>query len=96
MSTPYGSSSVFDENSLPDALRKDHRTKPGTWGLLRVLKGEVRLVFNGAPGPLRVTVDHPAIIPPEATHHVECDRPMQMLVEFYRELPVIATDPDDG
>ena len=69
---PYASSPVFDENSLPDALRHEHRTKTGTWGLLRVLEGEVRLVFRDAPGPLRVTVDHPAMIPPaeaEANYH---------------------------
>ena len=42
---PYGASPIFDEQSLPDALRNDHRTKAGTWGLLRVLDGEVRLIF---------------------------------------------------
>lgn len=92
MSTPYGSSPVFDENSLPDALRHEHRTKAGTWGLLRVLEGEVRLVFSDAPGPLLVTVDHPAIISPDAPHHVEVDGPMRMQVEFYHEPPVIPTD----
>lgn len=95
MSTPYGSSPVFDETSLPDALRHEHRTKAGTWGLLRVLAGEVRLVFKDGPGPLRVTVDHPAMIPPEAPHHVEVVGPMRMQVEFYREPPVIRTDVAD-
>lgn len=92
MSTPYGSSPVFDENSLPDAFRHEHRTKAGTWGLLRVLEGEVRLVFSDAPGPSRVTVDHPAMIPPETPHHVEVDGPMRLQVEFYREPPAIPTD----
>ncbi len=96
MSAPYASSPVFDEKSLPDALRNEHRTKPGTWGLLRVLEGEVRLVFKDAPGPLRVTVDHPAMIPPQATHHVECDGPMRMQVEFYREPPLNQTDAGNG
>lgn len=96
MSAPYGSSPVFDENTLPDALRGEHRTKPGTWGLLRVLEGEVRLVFEGSPGPLTVTADDPAIIPPEAPHHVECDGPMRMQVEFYREPPVVSRDADNG
>lgn len=44
MSEPYASSPIFDEQTLPDALRNDHRTKTGTWGLLRVLEGEVRLI----------------------------------------------------
>ena len=92
---PYGSSPVFDENTLPDALRNEHRTKRGTWGLLRVLEGEVKLIFEDAPGPLRVTVDHPAMIPPEAPHHVEIDGPMRMLIEFHREPPLTITDIDN-
>ena len=45
MSAPYAASPIFDDQTLPAALRNDHRTKTGTWGLLRVLDGEVRLGF---------------------------------------------------
>ena len=93
-SAPYGSSAVFDENSLPDALRGEHRTKDGTWGLLRVLEGEVMLVFKDRAAPVRVTVDSPALIPPQEPHHVETAGPMRMQVEFYRERPMI--DANDG
>jgi len=95
-SKPYGSSPVFDEKNLPDALRNEHRTKDGTWGLLRVLEGEVLLVFKDADGPLRVTADHPAMIPPQAPHHVEIVGPMRMQVEFYLEPPLAGTDQRDG
>ena len=70
MSEPYASSPIFDEQTLPDALRNDHRTKTGTWGLLRVLEGEVRLIFTEPLTEHRVTPDSPAIIPPQATHYV--------------------------
>lgn len=93
---PYGRSPVFDENTLPDALRNEHRTKAGTWGLLRVLEGEVMLVFAGSPSPLCVTVDHPAMIPPDAPHHVETNGPMRMQVEFYREPPLPVADVNNG
>ena len=46
---PYGASPIFDELSLPDSLRNKHSTKDGTWGLLRVLEGEVELVFIDPP-----------------------------------------------
>lgn len=84
---PYKSTPVFDENSLPDAIRANHATKAGVWGLLRVLEGEVRLVFDDPPREVRVTPDSPAPIPPEALHHVEVTGPMRMQVEFYREPP---------
>lgn len=37
---------VFDENTLPAALRREHRTKPGVWGVIRVLDGRL----SGAGG----------------------------------------------
>jgi tellurite resistance-related uncharacterized protein len=47
---PYNSTPVFDEKSLPDALRNEHRTKSGTWGLLRVLEGTVKRATQGDCG----------------------------------------------
>lgn len=85
--TPYASSPIFDEHSLPDALRKDHRTKDGTWGILRVITGEVRLVFIDPPSRVVVTPETPALIAPQAAHFVEPLGKMTMQVEFYRERP---------
>jgi tellurite resistance-related uncharacterized protein len=90
--TPYASSPIFDEQSLPDALRNDHRTKDGTWGLLRVLAGEVRLVFIDPPSQVLVTPETPALIPPQATHFVELLGKMTMQVEFYKERPQLESN----
>lgn len=84
---PYRSTPVFDEHSLPEAIRRDHATKPGVWGLLRVLAGEARLVFHEPHREVLVTPGNPAPIPPEAVHHVEVDGPMRLRVEFFREPP---------
>ncbi len=86
--SPYGSSPIFDEQSLPDSLRNRHSTKDGTWGLLRVLEGEVELVFLDPPARRLVTVDDPAPIPPQAPHFVKLVGPMKMQVEFYRKHPL--------
>ena len=40
---PYKRTSVFDENTLPAALRREHRTKPGVWSVIRVLDGRMRM-----------------------------------------------------
>ena len=84
---PYRTTPVFDEDSLPDAIRNTHSTKAGVWGLLRVLAGRVRLVFHEPPRVVEVTPSEPAPIPPQADHHVEICGPMRMQVEFYRERP---------
>lgn len=67
-SAPYKVTPVFDEESLPAAIRNAHNTKAGVWGLLRVLEGEVSLVFHDPARSVRVTPDNPASIPPEAVH----------------------------
>ena len=36
----YKRTAVFDENTLPAGLRREHRTKPGVWGVIRVLDGD--------------------------------------------------------
>ncbi len=85
---PYGSSPIFDEHSLPDSLRNNHSTKDGTWALLRVLEGEVELVFLDPPSSRPVTVDDPAPIPPQSPHFVKLRGPMKLQVEFYRQYPL--------
>ena len=96
MSEPYAKSPVFDEQTLPDAMRNEHRTKAGTWGLLRVITGEVQLKFVDPPSNHHVTPDRPASIPPQATHHVVTTGAMTMEVEFYHERPVSDESCDFG
>lgn len=85
---PYKSTPVFDENTLPAAIRSEHRTKQGTWGLLRVIEGRATLVFVDPPRRLAVAPGQPGEIPPGDTHFVELDGPVRLQVEFYHEPPL--------
>ena len=85
-SRPYKVTAVWDQDSLPLSIRKQHNTKAGIWGLLRVIEGEVDLVFVDGP-TVHVTRDSPAVIPPQEMHHVEAHGPFRMQVEFYHEEP---------
>lgn len=96
MSAPYKTTPVFDEESLPVAIRNEHRTKAGTWGLLRVLEGHVTLVFIDPHREVDVVPGRPAPIPPQATHFVRTNGPMQLQIEFYGEQPDIAQEAPDG
>ena len=84
---PYRLTPVWDQNTLPAAIRTEHSIKAGTWGVLRILEGEVVLVFQDSASSVRVTPSSPALIPPEAVHHVEFDGPMKMQVEFHHGRP---------
>ena len=84
---PYKLTPVWDQHTLPTAIRHEHSTKAGTWGVLRVLEGEVTLVFQDSASSVQVTPSSPALIPPEAVHHVELKGPMKMQVEFHYGRP---------
>lgn len=89
LGTPYRSTPIFDELTLPKALREDHRTKPGTWGIIRVLRGSLKLTVVDPPTQILVTPDAPALILPQQTHFVEPIGTMQMQVDFYDHEPVL-------
>ncbi len=85
--TPYRSTAVFDQDTLPAALRKDHRTKPGVWGVIRVLDGQLRYVVTEPASELILEPGHPGLIYPDQLHFVEPIGPMRMQVEFYKQRP---------
>ncbi len=84
---PYRSTPIFDETTLPAALRREHRTKPGVWGLVRVLNGELKLSFVDPPEVLVVSPGSPGLLLPDQPHFVEPVGTMRMQVEFYDRPP---------
>ena len=42
---PYRSTPIFDETTLPNALRARHATKAGVWGVVRVIEGRLGLTY---------------------------------------------------
>ena len=83
---PYRVTPVFDEVTLPAALRREHRTKAGAWGVIRVLKGELRLSFCDGSSSI-LAPGRPGVVRPEETHWVEPVGAMQMQVEFHAQEP---------
>lgn len=84
--TCYKRTAEFTRANVPAALLRRHNTKPGVWGLLRVLRGRVRYCIDD-PDNQSTVVTQPgtAVIEPEVPHHVELvDEDSAFLVEFYR------------
>ena len=84
---PYKSTPVFDENTLPAGLRREHRTKAGVWGIIRVLEGRVRYRVLNPISEMILVLDHPGFVLPDQPHLVEPLGAMQMRVEFYDRNP---------
>ena len=85
--TPYKSTPVFDEVTLPAGLRREHRTKAGTWAVIRVLDGRLRYQVLEPNSEVILEPGRPGLILPEQPHLVEPLGPVRMQVEFYDHLP---------
>lgn len=92
-SIPYQCTPVFDENTLPAGLRREHRTKAGVWGVIRVIEGRVRFQVLDPASDLVLEPGRPGLVLPDTPHLVEPLGPMLMQVEFYDRLPHLARSP---
>jgi tellurite resistance-related uncharacterized protein len=84
---PYKRTPVFDETTLPAGLRREHRTKPGVWGVIRVLEGRVRYRLLESESETVLDPEHPGLVLPGQPHLVEPIGPMRMQIEFYDKMP---------
>ncbi len=93
----YRSTPVFDEVTLPAALRADHRTKAGAWGVINVLEGQLRLTFVDPPESQTLSPGRPGLVKPGQTHFVTPLGAIRMRVDFHDTEPDMAvlTTADD-
>ena len=89
-SSPYRSTPVFAQDTLPVALRNRHDTKAGVWGIVRVIEGELRLTYLDPPSEIVLTPDNPGLIRPQQPHFVTPVGAMKMRVDFYDQPPADA------
>lgn len=80
---PYKSTPVFDENTLPAGLRREHRTKVGVWGVIRVLEGRLRYRVLDPVSETILDSKHSGLVLPDQPHSVEPLGAMRMQVDFY-------------
>ncbi len=80
---------MFSETSVPASLLRDHSTKQGVWGLIRVVDGRLRYRVTDPRRAAFETILSPAgppgIVEPTILHHVEALGPVRFLVEFLRQ-----------
>lgn len=84
---PYKSTPIFDENTLPAGLRREHRTKAGVWGVIRVLEGNLRYRVLDPVAETILDPTRPGLVLPDQPHFVEPLGAMRMQVDFYDRPP---------
>jgi tellurite resistance-related uncharacterized protein len=74
---------TFTATTIPSGLLKNHSTKEGTWGVIRIVKG--LLEYNIEGEIFELSVEHPGIIEPDKKHSVKAiTDDMEFVVEFWR------------
>jgi len=80
--TAYKKTPVFTEESVPDGLLKEHRTKEGVWGKIVIMRGSLLYTIGEEENVL--DVDHFGVVEPVITHQVRPLGKVNFYVEFYR------------
>ncbi len=84
----YKRTPELDETSIPAGLLKDHSTKPGVWGVIHVLAGQLRYIVE-PPLARELVLDSaaPGIVVPGVLHRVAPLTAVKFFVEFHRLAP---------
>ena len=81
---PYHRTVTFTEDSIPKGLLHEHKTKPGTWGVIHVLSGTLRYIPVGTGETVLLTATRPGIIEPDTAHLVAPEGAVSFFVEFWK------------
>jgi tellurite resistance-related uncharacterized protein len=87
--------SLFTATTIPKGLLRDHTTKAGTWGVIRVSSGKLEYSIlpprqqqeeePASPVVVECTPELPGIIEPQVKHHVKAlSEDLKFVVEFHR------------
>ncbi|MVO16203.1 DUF1971 domain-containing protein [Parasedimentitalea huanghaiensis] len=86
----YSESPLFTQDTIPEALRRDHNTKPGVWGQIVVSEGTLNYLRENLPAQ-QIPAGQTAVIWPQELHKVAPIGSVAFKVEFYR-IPDAAED----
>ena len=82
---PSGNTPTFTEQTIPDALQREHKLGEGTWGVFQVLRGKIRFVDLETSEERVVSVREQLTIQPGAPHRVALEGPVEFRIDFFRE-----------
>lgn len=83
----YKRTPVFDENTVPPGLRREHRAKDNVWALIHVFEGKLLYRILLPPREQMLTSEKPGVVRPGQAHEVTPMGHVRFFVEFHAERP---------
>ena len=93
---PGGTSPVFTQDTLPDALQAEHTLAPGHWAVLNVLEGSLRFANLDTGEEQSIAAPAQVTIHPGLPHKVAIEGPLRCRIDFFREPPADSADNEDS
>ena len=90
----YRRTPIFDQDTIPAGLLREHRTASGVWGLITVVEGRLRFRSLDPVAATALTPGTPMAVAPQQPHEVAPDGPVRFYVEFYRAADPVSSDAD--
>lgn len=89
--TAYKRTPIFHENSVPQGLRREHRTKDNVWALIHVVEGRLLYRILSPPSEQVLTAENPGVVRPGQPHEIAPMGHVRFFVEFHAEGPVVGS-----
>ena len=90
--TAYKRTATFTRDTVPDGLRKAHKTARGVWGRIVVLEGALHYEILEPYERQVLTPELPGVVEPAVPHRVAPLGEVRFFVAFYRCAPAAAGD----
>ena len=82
---PYRQTQEFTDSDVPAGLLREHTTKAGVWGRIRVIEGSLRYrILEPVVEEMLLEPGIDGIVEPQVRHQVEPCGPTRFFVEFLR------------
>ena len=83
---PSGRSLEFHQDTLPEALQREHALGAGRWGALHVLEGSLVFVDLASGEERLVEAPGRVVITPRRPHKMVVSGPVHCRIDFLREV----------
>ncbi len=80
----YSATRVFDQDSIPAGLLKQHSTKEGVWGQIIVSHGQLLYRIPSQEEEVTLSPSLPGVVEPQVLHEVQPLGKVSFHVQFYR------------